>query len=71
MTKLLETAFAEAAKLSIEEQDSVAAMLLADLASERNWTKAFARSRDQLSGLADEAIAEFEQGKTKCLSDDL
>ena len=35
MTKLLEEAFAEAAKLSAQEQDALAAVILEELASER------------------------------------
>ena len=69
MTKLLEKAFAEAAKLSQEEQDAVATLLLEELASERRWNEAFAKSQDKLAALADEALAEFDRGETKPLSD--
>jgi hypothetical protein len=65
MTKLLEKAFTEASKLPQPEQDSLARLLLADLASERRWSEAFANSQDQLGKLADEALAEFDAGKTK------
>jgi hypothetical protein len=58
MTELLQKAFAEAAKLSREEQDALAAMLLEELASEQRWSKALASSQDKLSELADEALAE-------------
>jgi hypothetical protein len=37
MTEQLEKAFAEAAKLSDEEQDAIAAWLLEELASEGRW----------------------------------
>ncbi len=57
MTKLLEQAFAAANKLSEDEQDALANFLLAELASERRWTRAFADSQDLLSQLADEALA--------------
>ncbi|MGA2984320.1 MAG: hypothetical protein ABSG32_10910 [Terriglobia bacterium] len=69
MTKLLEKAFTEASKLPQQEQDSLARQLLADLASERRWSEAFANSQDQLGKLADEALAEFESGKTKPLDE--
>jgi hypothetical protein len=69
MTKLLEKAFTEASKLPQQEQDLLARQLLADLASERRWTEAFANSQDQLGKLADEALAEFDAGKTKPLSE--
>ena len=65
MTKLLEQAFAEANKLSEDEQDALANFLLAELASERRWARAFADSQDFLSQLADEALAEHHAGKTQ------
>ncbi len=67
MTKLLEQAFAAANKLSEDEQDALANFLLAELASERRWTRAFADSQDLLSQLADEALAEHHAGKTQAL----
>ncbi len=69
MTKLLEKAFAEAAKLPKEQQDAVAALILQELTSEHRWAEAFARSQDKLAALADEALAEFGRGETKPLSD--
>ncbi len=69
MTKLLEKAFTEAAKLPQDEQDSLARLLLAELASERRWSEAFAKSQDILAKLADEALAEFDAGKTKPLAE--
>jgi hypothetical protein len=69
MTKLLEKAFTEASKLPQEEQDSLARLLLADLASERQWSEAFAKSQAQLAKLADEALAEFDAGKTEPLGE--
>ena len=62
MTKLLEKAFTEASTLPQQEQDSLARQLLADLASERRWSEAFANSQDQLEKLADDALAEFQEG---------
>ena len=67
MTELLEKAFAEASKLSPEEQDFLAQMLLDDLASEELWEQAFAQSQDKLAQLADEALAEYHRGETKTL----
>ena len=58
MTRTLEQAFAEAAKLSEPEQEALAAWILEELASERRWQDAFARSADVLERLADEALAE-------------
>ena len=58
MIELLEKAFAEASKLSEQEQETLAAWILEELASERQWTEAFANSEDALALLADEALAE-------------
>jgi hypothetical protein len=61
MTELLEKAFRQAGKLPEEDQDALAGILLADLASEERWTEAFARSQDKLALLAREALTEFEE----------
>jgi hypothetical protein len=71
MTTLLEKAFGEAAKLPPEDQDALAEQLLSDLASEQRWAEAFAREPDKLVLLADEALAEFQRGETKPLTEDL
>jgi hypothetical protein len=71
MTELLEKAFAEASKLSPEEQDLLARTLLNDLASEELWDQSFARSQDELAQLADEALAEHQRGETKSLEESL
>jgi hypothetical protein len=65
MTRLLEKAFEEASKLPEEDQDALAEMLLNDLVSEQRWAEAFAKSQDKLALLANEALTEFKQGKTK------
>ena len=54
----LEQAFAEAAKLPPQEQEALAAWILAELASERRWTQTFDASLDVLERLADEALQE-------------
>jgi len=70
MTRLLEKAFGEAAKLPETEQDAVASWILDELDSERRWDEAFARSQDALSRLASEALAEHHAGKTQMLDMD-
>ena len=70
MTKLLEKAFAEASKLPTEEQDALAAAVLEEIASERRWTELFAASSDALGRLADEALEEHREGRTKVLDPD-
>ena len=70
MTKLLEKAFEEASKLPELEQNALAKRLLDELIAEKKWEEAFASSEDVLSRLADEAIEEHEQGRTKPLDID-
>lgn len=67
MTKLLEQAFAEAARLPESEQDALAQQVLDELRSEREWTHRFAASEDALERLADEALAEKRGGRTSPL----
>ncbi len=67
MTRLLEKALSEVAKLNEPEQDALASILLEEIASEERWSKAFADSQDVLSSLADEALAEYAAGRTRPL----
>jgi hypothetical protein len=67
MTKLLEKALDQVAKLPAAEQDAVAAILLEELASEQRWAKSLAGSQGQLAKLAQEALAEYRAGRTKPL----
>ncbi len=62
MTNLLEQAFAEASKLSPQEQDALADWILKELSSERRWQKTFAESQNALTKLADESLAEHSAG---------
>jgi hypothetical protein len=64
MTRLLEEAFHRARTLSEEEQDALAATILAELEDERHWSETFAGSADLLAQLADEASAEHRAGRT-------
>ena len=70
MTKLLEKAFAEAAKLPQEAQDSLARFLLEELASEQKWDQVFTGSAEMLSELAAAALAEDSAGRTTELDPD-
>jgi len=67
VTKLLEKALQEVEKLPASEQDAVAAILLEELASENRWADCFDRSQDQLAKLAEQALAEYNAGRTKPL----
>ena len=65
MTTLLERAFEEAAKLSPDEQDVLAARLLAELASEDEFDRVLSGSGDRLAQLAAQALAEHRAGQTE------
>jgi len=65
MTQLLEKAISEIKKLSSDEQDAIAAVLISELASERHWERAFDSSAEQLSSLENEALDEYRADKTE------
>jgi len=63
MTKLLREAVAEAEKLPAEQQDAIAARLLAEVEDERAWAARFAATTDaQWDRLADAVRAEIAAG---------
>ncbi len=66
----LELAFAEIEKLPPAEQNEFVAWILEELHSEQRWAKLFAKSSDVLLSLADEALAEHKEKKTKKLNPD-
>ena len=65
MTVLLEKAFSKASELPTLEQNRFAQWVLDELEDEKRWDKLFAESGDVLSLLADEALAEHKQNKTR------
>jgi hypothetical protein len=71
MTHALVQAVAQAEKLSPEEQDALAAILVEEITSERRWSKSFARSENLLESMAAEALADFKAGRTKPLDESL
>jgi len=70
MTELLEKAFKKASKLPEIEQNILAKWLIDELESEKKWGRLFAESEDLLEKLADQALADHAQGKTKPLDID-
>jgi hypothetical protein len=67
MTKLLERAIEQVSKLPADEQDAVATIVLEELASEKRWSESFAKSQDALAKMAEQALAEYDAGRTKPL----
>lgn len=68
-TRSFERAIAEAATLPPEDQDALAALLLAEIDDARGWEERFAddRSATTLKRLAAEALTEDEAGLTEPL----
>jgi len=67
MTSSLQAAFEKAAELPPDQQEALAAILLEEMAAEREWQASFDRSQDAMAQLADEALAEHDRGETRDL----
>ena len=65
MTQLLERAFSEAQKLSESDQDSIASLILDELADEHRWDAVFANSQEKLAGLATKVRADIAAGRVR------
>ena len=63
MVKELENAMKKAGQLPESEQQAIANLIL----SEIEWENSFAKSKDKLSSLANEALEEYKKGKSKPL----
>ncbi|NET26510.1 hypothetical protein [Okeania sp. SIO1I7] len=68
MTNVIEQALIKLSQLPENQQEAIAYLILAEIEDEKRWAENFANSQDQLAQLAEEAIAEFKQGKTKPLN---
>jgi len=71
MTRALDAAVAEAAKLPPEEQDALGALLMEEMASEKRWIDMLSSRPTLLESLAAQAIQEHKEGRTKPLEDTL
>jgi hypothetical protein len=69
MTKLPESAIEKISGLPQDEQDAIAAQILAELEDEAAWAKRFADSGNKLRRLAEDARDEHCQGETRPLDD--
>ena len=70
MTQLLEKAFSAASALPEIQQNILARWIIEELLAEKKWDVLFSESEDELAALADEALSEYEQGKTQILNFD-
>jgi hypothetical protein len=69
MSQLMEQAFEKVRQLPEHDQEAIAAIILQEIESERQWDELFARpeSADMLSRMADEALAEAKAGRASRL----
>jgi hypothetical protein len=65
MSRLLERALVEVYKLSESEQDSIAAVILDELADDQHWDEEFAQSQDELAKMADKARKDIKAGRVR------
>lgn len=65
MTELLEQAITKLKTMSDSEQDSIAAMILEELADDLCWDESFSQSSDILAQMTASAMAEHYAGKTQ------
>jgi len=65
MTQLLQQAIAELQKLPASDQDSIAAIILAEIDDEKRWDAAFANTQDELSMLAENVRDDIRAGRVK------
>ena len=65
MTTLLEQAIAELRKCSPAEQDTIAALILEEIADDRRWEESFENSQPALRQLAEKVRAKIRAGKTR------
>jgi polyhydroxyalkanoate synthesis regulator phasin len=69
MTNLLKQAIEKSSKLSDEEQNKIAQMILDEISDEEKWNSRFSNTQEGLSLLADKAIKDYKGGKTKPSND--
>ena len=67
MTKLLDEAFTLARRLSEDEQDHLAARIIAELSGDDEFDRRIAATVDQLDWLIEEARADYRAGRTELL----
>jgi hypothetical protein len=65
MTTLLEQAIDELRKCSPAEQDTIAALILEEIADDRRWEESFENSQPALRQLAEKVRAKIRAGKTR------
>lgn len=62
MNKMLEQAFAEAAKLPEDAREAIASLLMQEIEAERGWDGRFAETEDLLGKLVHQAREDVARG---------
>ncbi|TVR20608.1 MAG: hypothetical protein EA396_10085 [Anaerolineaceae bacterium] len=70
MTRLMQKAIAELTKLPEDQQETMAQWILDELEDEARWEQAFAASLPQLKKLGDQALKDYQAGRTRELEPD-
>ena len=65
MTRLLEQAIDQLRRCSPAEQDTIAALILEEIADDTRWEEAFAASRPEIEQLAEKVRAKIRSGQTR------
>lgn len=65
MSQLLDKAVAAARTLPDAEQETIGALILAEIEDERQWEEAFARSPDKLRALVARAVEQVQSGECR------
>ena len=65
MTQLLDKAIEEISKLSSNDQDTIATIILEEIIDEQKWDLAFSKSQEKLSKLADKVREDISKGKVR------
>jgi hypothetical protein len=65
MTRLLTEAFDKAAQLPEGLQDELARDLIEEIAWETQWDETLSKSQDNLEKLAEKALRQYREGKTR------
>ena len=63
MSTMLDDAVAVAKKLPESEQETIAALILAEIEADQRWEKSFARSTNKLQELAAKAREQVKKGE--------
>jgi hypothetical protein len=65
MTPLLEQAWAAVQSLPEPDQDTIASLIMDEIADEQQWDEQFSRSQPQLKRWADKVRSDIQSGRVR------